>query len=120
MNQGQPEEYSLSPLQTFFAKVAIVTGALLTTLYFASSLAVSFVTTQSEQLKALKGGAAFWGAMEQKLYTLADAPDIAPEKKQKIIDAIHRLSLKYKPYFDALNDDGAPGKPERAKPDHGF
>jgi hypothetical protein len=113
MNQGQPEDYSLSPLQTFFAKVAIVTGAFLIVLYSASSLAVSFAINQAEQLKVFKGGPVFWGEMEQKLYALADAPVAPPEKKQKIIDALHRLSLKYKPYFDALGGDSPPAKEGR-------
>jgi hypothetical protein len=112
MTQGKEEEFSLSPLQTFFAKVAIVTGAFLIAAYVASSLAVSFVTSQME---ALKGGPAFWGAMETKLYTLADAPDISLERKKKIIEAIHKLSIKYKPYVDAFGHDGEPSKPEQTR-----
>jgi hypothetical protein len=53
---------------------------------------------------ALKGAPAFWSAMEYKLYKLADAPDMPPEQK-KIIDALHRLSVKYKPFVDALAGD---------------
>jgi hypothetical protein len=53
---------------------------------------------------ALKGAPAFWSAMEYKLYKLADAPDMPPEQK-KIIDALHRLSAKYKPFVDALAGD---------------
>jgi hypothetical protein len=43
---------------------------------------------------------------------LADEPDLPPEKKKKIVDALHKLSIKYKPYVDALsgNDAAAPGK----------
>jgi hypothetical protein len=120
MAQGQ-EEFSLSPLQTFFAKVAIVTGAFLITAYFVSSLAVSFATSQMEKFAsqmdrlALKGGPAFWGAMETKLYALADAPDLPPEKKKKIIDAIHKLSVKYKPYVDAFVHDGEAAKPDQVQ-----
>jgi hypothetical protein len=43
--------------------------------------------------------------MEYKLYKLPDAPDMPPEQKKKIIDALHRLSVKYKPFVDALAGD---------------
>ena len=113
MDQADLEDFRLSPLQTFFAKVAIVTGALLVFVYFVSSLATSFVDTQVQQLRMLSGGPSLWGAVEQKLYALADAPDVAPEKKKKIIDALHRVSSKYKPYFDALGGDGPATDQER-------
>jgi hypothetical protein len=116
MNDEQTPDFSLSPLQTFFAKVAIVTGAFLITLYYASSLTVSFVSSQSEKLSILKGGPAFWGTLEQKFYDFADAPDLPPEKKQKIVAAIHKLSVKYKPYVDAFSDAGQPGAPDSHRP----
>lgn len=115
----EQQEFSLSPLQTFFAKVAIVTGAFLIAAYFVLSLAVSLVTSQIENVSsqldrsALKGGPAFWGALETKLYALADAPDLPPEKKKKIIDAIHKLSVKYKPYVDAFVHEGQAARPEQ-------
>lgn len=112
MNEHPLSKFTFSPLQTFFVKVAIVTGAILTILFSASSLTLSFVTSQEQQLKSLGGGSAFWTALEQKLYTLADAPDVPPERKKKIIGALHRLSGKYRPYFDALNDDGSANERE--------
>lgn len=121
MAQEQEQDFSLSSLQTFFAKVAIVTGAVLITAYFVSALAISFATSQMEKVPgqldrlALKGGPAFWGTMETKLYALADAPDVPPERKKKIIDAIQKLSVKYKPYLDAFAHEGEPAKPEPAQ-----
>src|SRR5262245_10673687 len=118
MPRGQDQDFSLSPLQTFFAKVAIVTGAFLISVYFVSSVTVSFANSQMDRISSeinkigLKGGPAFWNGMETKLYALADAPDLPPEKKQKIIDAIHKLSVKYKPYLDAFAQAGEPAKPE--------
>lgn len=111
---SQDDDFSLSPLHTFFAKVAIVTAAFLIVVYFVSSLTVSFANAQMDRLTmevnklGLKGGSAFWGTVESKLYALADAPDLPPERKQKIIDAIQKLSVKYKPYVDAFAQDGAP------------
>jgi hypothetical protein len=100
----------LSPLQIFFAKVAIITVAVLMILYGASYFIGSFIDRKADQLKILKGGPAFWGMIENKLYVLADEPDLTPEKKKKIVDALRRLSSKYKPYLDAINGDGAPGE----------
>lgn len=110
MAQAQEQEFSLSPLKTFFAKVAIVTGAFLIAAYSVTSMTASVVTTQFDRL-ALTGGPAFWGTLESRIYALADAPDLAPEKKKKIIDAIHKLSVKYKPYVDAFAGDGETAKP---------
>jgi len=50
--------------------------------------------------------------VEEKLYAMADAPDIPPEKKKKIIDALHRLSGKYRPYIEALHGDGPSAGPD--------
>lgn len=119
---SQDEDFTLSPLHTFLAKVAIVTGAFLIVAYFVSSLTVSFANSQMDRITmeinklGLKGGPAFWSAVETKLYALADAPDLPPERKQKIIDAIQKLSVKYKPYVDAFAQDGAPAtRPEPAQ-----
>jgi hypothetical protein len=97
------QDYPLSSLQYFLAKVAIVTGAIVIVLYVAFSAATSLIKATTEQLSFAKGGPAFWGKLEQKLYMLADAPDLPEEKRQKIIDALHRLALKYGPYLDALH-----------------
>ena len=96
------EEKPLSPLQIFFAKVAIVTAAILVILYGAGYFITSYIESQRDQLLILKGGAAFWGTIEGKLYRLADEPDLEPEKKKKIVEALRKLSLKYKPYFEAV------------------
>jgi hypothetical protein len=102
------EAKPLSPLQIFLVKVAIVTAAIVVILYCASYFFESFIAGKADQLTFLKGGAAFWGRVETKLYSLADEPDVPPEKKKKIIDALHKLSIKYKPYVDALGGNDAP------------
>jgi hypothetical protein len=104
------EDRPLSPLQIFFAKAAIVTAAILVILYGAGYFITSYIESQQERLTVLKGGAAFWGTIESKLYKLADDPDLEPEKKKKIIEALRKLSFKYKPYFEAIaGEDSAPG-----------
>ena len=101
------EAKELSPLQIFFFKVGIVTAAIVVILYASGYFLEAFITRQAEQLSMLKGGPAFWSMAEYKLYRLADAPDMPPEQKKKIIDALHRLSVKYKPFVDALAGDNA-------------
>jgi hypothetical protein len=100
----------LSPLQIFFVKAAIITGAIVVVFYFAGIFLQSAIASKAEQLTFLKGGPVFWEQMERKLYTFADQPDMPPEKKQKIIDALKRISVKYKPFVDALDGQDAPAR----------
>jgi hypothetical protein len=107
------EDKPLSPLLLFSAKVAIVTVAILVILYGAGQLIAFQIESQTEQLALLKGGPAFWERVEGKLYRLADEPDLPPEKKQKIINALRKLSAKYKPYLDAVAGESLPGEPKK-------
>ena len=105
------DDKPLSPIQIFCAKVVVVTAAALVMFYFADAVIESSIRSQAESLQILQGGPAFWKNAERKLFLLADEPDISPEKKKKILDALRKLSSKYKPYFDALNGDVPPGEP---------
>jgi hypothetical protein len=116
MSETEPataaEDKTFSPLEIFFAKVATVTVAILIVLYALSYYLDAFMENQQENLRILKGGPAFWGSLEAKLYKLADEPDLPPEKKKKIVDALRKLSSKYKPYLDAIGGDASPGEPK--------
>jgi hypothetical protein len=94
----------LTEIQIFLIKVAAVTGAVL----FLMIAAYLFVSSQAEELAFLKGGHAFWDMAEEKLYKLADAPDLPEAKKAKIIEALRKLSDRYRPYIDAM--EGPPRK----------
>ena len=107
--EGKP----LSPLQLFCAKVAIVTVAILVILFGAGQIIASVLEDQKEQLAVLKGGPVFWEKIEGKLYKLADEPDLRPEKKQKIINALRKVSAKYKPYLDAIGGENSPAEPSK-------
>ncbi len=106
------ERRDLSPLQVFFLKVAIVTAAILVVLYCAGYFLQSFVAAKADQMTFLKGGPVFWAQMEQKLYSFADQPDMPPEKRQKIIDALRKISIRYKPFIDALDGADRPAEPK--------
>ena len=71
------------------------------------------IERQSEKLAFLKGGRAFWSGFEEKLQKLADEPDIEPERKEKVLEAIRKLSAKYRPYFNALRETPRNANQER-------
>jgi Tfp pilus assembly protein PilN len=98
----------LSPLQIFFVKALVVTAAIV--VYFAGYFLQAAIASKAEELTFLKGGPVFWEQMERKLYRFADQPDMPAEKKQKIVDALRKISAKYKPFVDALDGQDAPGK----------
>jgi hypothetical protein len=103
----------LSPIQIFCMKVVVVTLAVLVFFYFAGWVVESAIRRQADALilrhtDSLTGGRAFWVNAEKTLLELADEPDVSPEKKKKILDALRKLSSKYKPYFEALNGDVPP------------
>jgi hypothetical protein len=50
----------------------------------------------------LKTGPEFWGKFEEQIYRAADEPDLPPEKKEKILEALRKISKKYQPFIDAL------------------
>jgi hypothetical protein len=112
-NSAITKDKPLSPLQLFAAKAAIVTVAVLIILFGAGQFMASVIEGQKEQLTLLKGGPAFWQKMEGKLYKLADEPDLPPEKKQKIVNALRKLSVKYKPYLDAVAGESLPAEQKK-------
>lgn len=99
------EKKELSPLQIFFVKVVIVTGAIIAVLYCAGYFLQAAIAAKTEQLTFLKGGPVFWEQMERKLFAFADQPDMPAEKRQKIIDALRKIAAKYKPFVEALDGD---------------
>jgi hypothetical protein len=99
------EARSLSPLEIFLVKLGATTCAAILFFYVVFSLVAGFVQEKMDQLAILKGGADFWITAEAKLYKLASADDIPPEKKAQIISALRTLSQRYKPYIDALAGD---------------
>ncbi|MEI6572477.1 MAG: hypothetical protein WCO61_02910 [Alphaproteobacteria bacterium] len=87
------DKSSYSPIQLFFLKTLIVAGA-----FFSVFLLMVFWLNANFQ-----AGPAFWGKVEEQLYRVADEPDLPPEKKEKLINALKKIGEKYKPYIDALS-----------------
>lgn len=91
-------EIRRSPYFVFFVKMLIATGVVslgvLATLHVSMLLVLGSVNSM--------GGRAFWKEAERRLYSVADEPDIEPQKKAKIIAAIKKLADKNRPFVDAL------------------
>jgi hypothetical protein len=98
------ERYSqrdLSPLQLLLVKAIVMTFSGLLFVYGSMALIASAI---DEKIKPLTGGPAFWRSAEDKLHQLAVAPDLPPEKKERIIQSLRAISAKYRPYIDALKE----------------
>ena len=88
----QNETAQSGNIKIFFLKTLIVAGA-----FFSVFLLMIFWINANFQ-----AGPAFWGKIEEQLYRAADEPDLPPEIKEKIINALRKIGQKYKPYIDAL------------------
>lgn len=92
---------NLSPLQLLLIKAILMTFSRLLFVYGSMALVVSAI---DEKIKPLTGGPAFWRSAEEKLHQLAAAPDLPPEKKERIGQSLRAISAKYRPYIDALKE----------------
>jgi hypothetical protein len=107
-----PSEQFFIKSEQFFIKVATIFFATLTLLW----LSAWYVSSSIEDLLGdLKGGPVFWSMVELKLYRLADEPDMPPEKKEKLLKALNKLSVKYHPYLEALFPPTPPKQPPAEK-----
>lgn len=88
----------LSSLQLYFIKLISTMSAILVLVLATVSIVKSAVETSA----VLRGGPAFWGAVENGLYKFAEQKDLPEEKRAKIIAALRKISKKYGPFLDAL------------------
>ncbi|MGM4932806.1 hypothetical protein [Tardiphaga sp. 619_E2_N8_5] len=88
-------------IEIFLMKVMILTAAAVVFFYAVAYITDSFVSKRLEGLQALKGGKAFWSSVENKLYSVADAPEMPPDRKAKILESIKKISDRYRPYLEA-------------------
>ena len=88
----------LTDLEKFVVKLVLVLIAALVFFYAVAA----YVQSQIESVALFKGGPVFWAQVEKKLYSLADEPDLPDQKKVQIVKALEKLSIKYRPYIDAI------------------
>lgn len=91
-----------SDIKTFAKKVGIIAVAFLVVLSLLTWQAQDYLDSK---FAGLKGGSAFWTEVESKLHNLADAPDLPEEKKARILASLKKLSIKYRPYLEALSGE---------------
>jgi hypothetical protein len=96
------------PLQIFFIKLGSVLAACLIFFVFAVMYIEGEIRAVTHDLRqeygaALNGGSAFWTAVENRLYSIADEKDLPAEKKARILAALRRVSQRYGPYLEALS-----------------
>jgi len=89
---------SLTDLEKFVVKLVLVLIAALAFFYAVAA----YVQSRIESVALFKGGPVFWAQVEKKLYSLADEPDLPDQKKVQIVKALEKLSIKYRPYIDAI------------------
>jgi len=101
------------PLTIYLGKLlAACVGALIVVTSLMSSVE-NMIERQAEKFAILKGGRAFWSGFEEKLYKLADEPDIQPERKERVLEAVRKMSARYRPYLNALNESPSNVNPEK-------
>ena len=76
-----------SEIKIFLAKTLIFFAALFT--FFI--LGIFYINAN------LKTGPEFWSKFEEQIYRMADEPDLPPEKKEKIIMALKKISKNIRP-----------------------
>ena len=89
---------SLTDLEKFVVKLVLVLIAALVFFYAVAA----YVQSRIESVALFRGGPVFWAQVENKLYSLADAPDLPDQKKDQIVKALEKLSSKYRPYINAI------------------
>ena len=89
---------SLTDLEKFVVKLVLVLIAALVFFYAVAA----YVQSRIESVALFKGGPEFWAQVEKKLYSLADEPDLPDQKRAQIVKALENLSIKYRPYIDAI------------------
>jgi hypothetical protein len=101
--ENMPEEdlRPLTPLETFFVKLGGITTAAIIFLVCSVLFLQSMIESKIDELSFLKGGHVFWENVEKKVDAFANASDIPPERKARIIASIRKIADRYRPYFDA-------------------
>jgi hypothetical protein len=95
-------EIRLDQIEPYYKKL-FVTAAVIVGIGW---LGLSYIFSRVDDLKnssGLQGGPVFWNMVEKRLYILADDPDLPPAQKEKIVQALRKLSAKYHPYIEALS-----------------
>jgi hypothetical protein len=102
ISTGGPDRTRPSSIMQFAIKACIVAVVISASTIFVSGWIVESI---SEQLRAT-GGSQFWRNVEQALDNAASpSSDMPQEKKQKLLQDIHRIVARWRPFIDAVQTD---------------
>lgn len=105
-----PVKPPLTEIQVFYRKAFTVVVAILAIMFVLYLMITNEIETLTENFQAqfqtqisdLQGGPKFWARIESNLYQYADAPDMPPERKARIVAAIKKAADKNRAFIDAL------------------
>jgi hypothetical protein len=104
-SSSAPKASAIDQLSLFFAKVLIGSVTLTVVSYIGIQLAIWSITSSiEEKYPVMHGGPSFWREVEVSLIAFANQPDMDEAKKKRVIEALRKLSKKYRPFIEALNE----------------
>jgi hypothetical protein len=96
----------LEPVRQFLSKTAILSTAIVMSLWIIFDMLDDFAVRRMQQLEqtiqsaTAVGGRRFWAELEQGLEELASpGADMSPEKREKILAQIRAISDRWRPFL---------------------
>lgn len=99
----KPSVTQVDELRLFGIKVLIFCAIVGGVFYFVVSSLIEEARSALDS-SMLKGGPEFWAQVDRKMMAFADQPDLPEAKKKQIIEALRKISKKYRPFIDALKE----------------
>jgi len=96
-------------IEQFAIKVCIVAAVVSVCTIFVADWIIGSAVDAAHSLLATSsiGGRQFWERIERELDRAADpSTDLPPEKKQKIINDLRVIAARWRPFIDAMRDEG--------------
>lgn len=98
----QPTSSAVDQLSMFFAIGSVMLSVVS---YIGLQIAIWSITSAiEEKYPVVRGGPTFWREVEVSLTAFADQPDMTEAKKERIVEALRKVSKKYRPFIEALTE----------------
>ncbi len=116
MSENQSRASDKSSIQNFAIKTGIVAITVVASLLIVFAQLDSMIDERVDQIKIALNSATkfqpreFWPRLEMNIERAADpSNDLSPERKAKLVTAIHALRDRWKPILNELFSDPTPG-----------